>query len=262
MLEVSPSYRSELGAEKPAGGLASIKRFGLIGEEKQSQDPHGNGEANSTRVTQAASTAEVNHGDKTFATTLEYPLFKGIHPKRARLRQNPHYHQARRGQRIDINYSFKGCSYCASHERCPNGGNSGCIHKGDDGALNTPLSPSLKGVWIDRDISWLDFNERVLAEALDSRESPSRAHKVFGNRKFERRRVLHEAPALPTCISTNCNYSKDIRCYKSNNWNTLSCFHGQFLLVCPWRQSGGKWIQLLLRMRNATRSAPERNLKI
>src|SRR5277367_2312569 len=40
---------------------------------------------------------------------------------------------------------------------------------GDDGVLNEELSPELSNVWIDRDISWIDFNERVLAEALDER---------------------------------------------------------------------------------------------
>jgi polyphosphate kinase len=40
---------------------------------------------------------------------------------------------------------------------------------GDHGVLNAPLSPGLPPVWIDRDLSWLDFNERVLAEALDER---------------------------------------------------------------------------------------------
>src|ERR1700761_1494712 len=40
---------------------------------------------------------------------------------------------------------------------------------GDEGVLNEELSPKLSEVWIDRDISWLDFNERVLAEALDER---------------------------------------------------------------------------------------------
>ena len=40
---------------------------------------------------------------------------------------------------------------------------------GDHGALNTRLSEDLSEVWIDRDLSWLDFNQRVLAEALDER---------------------------------------------------------------------------------------------
>src|ERR1700754_903741 len=40
---------------------------------------------------------------------------------------------------------------------------------GDHGVLNAPLPPALPDVWIDRDLSWLDFNERVLAEALDER---------------------------------------------------------------------------------------------
>src|SRR5215831_9418067 len=40
---------------------------------------------------------------------------------------------------------------------------------GDHGILNTSLSNDLADVWMDRDLSWLDFNERVLAEALDQR---------------------------------------------------------------------------------------------
>lgn len=42
---------------------------------------------------------------------------------------------------------------------------------GDHGALNTALASTLSEIWIDRDLSWLDFNERVLAEALDERTS-------------------------------------------------------------------------------------------
>ncbi len=40
---------------------------------------------------------------------------------------------------------------------------------GDRGVLNSRLPADLSEVWIDRDLSWLDFNERVLAEALDDR---------------------------------------------------------------------------------------------
>ena len=40
---------------------------------------------------------------------------------------------------------------------------------GDNGVLNSQLKPELSEVWIDRDLSWLDFNERVLAEANDER---------------------------------------------------------------------------------------------
>src|SRR5271166_3389408 len=40
---------------------------------------------------------------------------------------------------------------------------------GDAGFLNRELSQPLSDVWLDRDLGWLDFNDRVLAEALDAR---------------------------------------------------------------------------------------------
>ncbi len=40
---------------------------------------------------------------------------------------------------------------------------------GDDGVLNREVSGALSDVWIDRDLGWLDFNDRVLAEAEDDR---------------------------------------------------------------------------------------------
>src|SRR5262245_40216912 len=44
-----------------------------------------------------------------------------------------------------------------------------CISIGDQGVLNVPVSDVLSEIWIDRDLGWLDFNERVLAEARDER---------------------------------------------------------------------------------------------
>src|SRR5262245_41958505 len=43
------------------------------------------------------------------------------------------------------------------------------VSVGDEGVLNAHVSPFLSDVWIDRDLSWLDFNDRVLAEAIDER---------------------------------------------------------------------------------------------
>jgi polyphosphate kinase len=40
---------------------------------------------------------------------------------------------------------------------------------GDHGVLNRELPQSLSEIWLDRDLGWLDFNDRVLAEALDER---------------------------------------------------------------------------------------------
>src|SRR5580698_8045402 len=40
---------------------------------------------------------------------------------------------------------------------------------GDNGVLNREVSQTLSDVWLDRDLGWLDFNDRVLAEALDQR---------------------------------------------------------------------------------------------
>jgi Polyphosphate kinase len=40
---------------------------------------------------------------------------------------------------------------------------------GDHGVLNAQLPAGVSDLWIDRDLSWLDFNERVLAEAVDER---------------------------------------------------------------------------------------------
>ena len=43
------------------------------------------------------------------------------------------------------------------------------VSVGDYGVLNRELSQPLSPVWLDRDLGWLDFNDWVLAEALDQR---------------------------------------------------------------------------------------------
>src|SRR5215467_12095332 len=43
------------------------------------------------------------------------------------------------------------------------------ISVGDLGILNETVDQDLSAIWLDRDLGWLDFNERVLAEALDER---------------------------------------------------------------------------------------------
>lgn len=40
---------------------------------------------------------------------------------------------------------------------------------GDEGFLNSELPQAVSDIWMDRDLRWLDFNDRVLAEALDER---------------------------------------------------------------------------------------------
>lgn len=40
---------------------------------------------------------------------------------------------------------------------------------GDRGVLNREVPSSLAEIWLDRDLGWLDFNDRVLAQALDER---------------------------------------------------------------------------------------------
>src|SRR5215510_5323659 len=49
------------------------------------------------------------------------------------------------------------------------GATQAMVSIGDEGVLNARVSSSLSDVWIDRDLSWLDFNDRVLAVALDER---------------------------------------------------------------------------------------------
>ena len=49
------------------------------------------------------------------------------------------------------------------------GGAPAIVSIGDEAVLNVQVSPSLSDVWIDRDLSWLAFNDRVLAEAVDER---------------------------------------------------------------------------------------------
>ena len=49
---------------------------------------------------------------------------------------------------------------------------TGVVSVGDTGVLNQAVSLPLAKIWIDRDLGWLDFNDRVPAEALDDRAGP------------------------------------------------------------------------------------------
>ena len=64
---------------------------------------------------------------------------------------------------------------------------------GDDGVLNREVSQMLSDVWIDRDLGWLDFNDRVLAEALDERTPLLERAKFLAIFTSEPGRILHEA---------------------------------------------------------------------
>ena len=90
---------------------------------------------------------------------------------------------------------------------------------GDHGVLNRIVAQPLSDVWLDRDLSWLDFNERVLAEALDERtpllervkflaiftsnldEFFMKRMAVLRNGEVEERRELIAAPARQTAPS-------------------------------------------------------------
>ena len=68
---------------------------------------------------------------------------------------------------------------------------------GDNGVLNERLTPELSDVWIDRDLSWLAFNERMLAEAIRWTHSSVGTREIPGDLQLESRRVLHEARVRP-----------------------------------------------------------------
>ena len=74
---------------------------------------------------------------------------------------------------------------------------------GDHGVLNASLPEPLSGIWLDRDLSWLDFNERVLAEALDERTPLVERAKFLAiftsnlDEFFMKRMVVFRNPASP-----------------------------------------------------------------
>ena len=57
----------------------------------------------------------------------------------------------------------------------------------------TSSQPQSPPTWIDRDLSWLEFNRRVLARGAGRAHAAARARQVSRDLHVEPRRVLHEA---------------------------------------------------------------------
>ena len=86
------------------------------------------------------------------------------------------------------------------------GATQALVSIGDEGVLNVQVSPSLSDVWIDRDLSWLDFNERVLAEAVDARTPLLERAKFLA---IFTARVEMASVSIPNCPNGafNCLYT-------------------------------------------------------
>jgi hypothetical protein len=63
---------------------------------------------------------------------------------------------------------------------------------GDEGVLNTYVSLSLSDVWLDRDLSWLGFNDRFDEGAVP--------HPKPGNRDPVPARITHESSPLSVTL--------------------------------------------------------------
>ena len=76
-----------------------------------------------------------------------------------------------------------------------------------DAPAGEPAEPSASTLtelyehaWLDRDLSWLEFNRRVLARGARRAEPAARARQVPGDLLFEPGRVLHEADSADSTL--------------------------------------------------------------